>query len=399
MLHTDRTDWRAAQILEVRRWKKFGVLGPEVDLPPGHTAIPIGWANKTKRNGTKRARGVAMGFLLKSGVHYNQTFSPVIKPTSFRIFLALVAKYDLEVTGIDFSSAFLSADMDTEVYVTLPPGFHEGKGCDPYEPRSKKVRRMLKAVPGIPQGSRLFNKKAHTVITKTDFKALTMDRCLYKHPSSMTLICLHVDDGKIAWPKNKPQAYKKVLGTMQQHFEVNEVEENDFLGMQIHRDRANRRLYLSQRPALVKAIATAMGPDTATEPTPVVVNTKFTKEDTPDAKRPDNWVTKEEAAWYLRSVATMIYFYNHSRPDFGFGISKLCKFMQNPGKCHLKFLKRLFRYGKGTTGHASSSTSPPPDRRRESAGTTTPPMATTSIPSGPPWLTSISSASVHSAGV
>ena len=120
---------------------------------------------------------------------------------------------------------------------------------------------------------------------------------------------------------------------MQQHFEVNEVEENDFLGMQIHQDRANRRLYLSQRPALVKAIATAMGPDTATEPTPVVVNTKFTKEDTPDAKRPDNWVTKEEAAWYLRSVATMIYFYNHSRPDFGFGISKLCKFMQNPGKC------------------------------------------------------------------
>ena len=28
----------------------------------------------------------------------------------------------------------------TEVYVTLPLRFHEGEECDPYKPRSKKVR-------------------------------------------------------------------------------------------------------------------------------------------------------------------------------------------------------------------------------------------------------------------
>jgi hypothetical protein len=44
---------------------------------------------------------VAKGFTQKGGIDYNDTFSPVSKKDSFRIIMALVAHYDLELHQMD----------------------------------------------------------------------------------------------------------------------------------------------------------------------------------------------------------------------------------------------------------------------------------------------------------
>jgi hypothetical protein len=65
---------------------------------------PVGckWVYKTKRDSKGnverfKERLVAKGFTQKEGVDYNKIFSPVSKKDSFRIIMALVAYYDLEL--------------------------------------------------------------------------------------------------------------------------------------------------------------------------------------------------------------------------------------------------------------------------------------------------------------
>ena len=52
---------------------------------------------------------------------YHETFSPVAKLVTFRIFLTLAAVYDLKLGSMDVKTAFLNAPLQEEVWVKPPP--------------------------------------------------------------------------------------------------------------------------------------------------------------------------------------------------------------------------------------------------------------------------------------
>ena len=64
-----------------------------------------------------KARLVAKGFLQTEGIDYHDTFSPVFKKDSFRIIMALVAHFDLELYQMNVKSIFLNEDLEEEVYM------------------------------------------------------------------------------------------------------------------------------------------------------------------------------------------------------------------------------------------------------------------------------------------
>ena len=85
--------------------------------------------------------------LRKEKTDYNETFSPVSYKDSFRIIMALVAHYDLELHQMDVKTTFLNGDLEKNVYMAQPRGFVvEGKehmGC-----------RLKKSIYGLKQASR-----------------------------------------------------------------------------------------------------------------------------------------------------------------------------------------------------------------------------------------------------
>ena len=67
-----------------------------------------------------KARLVARGFTQEKGVDFNEVFSPIVKHTSIRILLALVAKYDWVLHQLDVKTAFLHGDLEETIYMHQP---------------------------------------------------------------------------------------------------------------------------------------------------------------------------------------------------------------------------------------------------------------------------------------
>ena len=76
------------------------------EIPKGAKTVGCKWVYKIKHDSEGnverfKARLVAKGFTQREGIDYNETFSPVSCKDSFRIIMALVAHYDLELHQMD----------------------------------------------------------------------------------------------------------------------------------------------------------------------------------------------------------------------------------------------------------------------------------------------------------
>jgi hypothetical protein len=117
-----------------------------VDLRPDHRAITLKCVFKVNKDEAgavfkHKARLVAQGFVQQEGVNFDDTFAPVARMDSVRLFLALAAQEGWCVHHMDVKSAFLNSDLK-EVYVHQTSGFvipgEEGK-----------VSRLRKALYGL----------------------------------------------------------------------------------------------------------------------------------------------------------------------------------------------------------------------------------------------------------
>ena len=70
-----------------------------------------------------KARLVAKGFDQEKGIDFNETFSPVIKPATLWLVLALAVQFNWFIHQLDISNAFLHGYLEEEVFMEQPKGF------------------------------------------------------------------------------------------------------------------------------------------------------------------------------------------------------------------------------------------------------------------------------------
>ena len=63
-----------------------------------------------------KTRLVAKGYAQTYGVDYSDTFSPIAKLISIRLFIYLVVSYDWDLHHLHIKNAFLHGDLQEEVY-------------------------------------------------------------------------------------------------------------------------------------------------------------------------------------------------------------------------------------------------------------------------------------------
>jgi len=92
-----------------------------VKLPASKTTLQNKWVYKLKEEdgGRKRykSRLVVKGFAQKKGIDFDEIFSLLMKMTSIRTILSLVAAEDLHLEQLDVKTTFLHGDLEEEIYM------------------------------------------------------------------------------------------------------------------------------------------------------------------------------------------------------------------------------------------------------------------------------------------
>ena len=300
-----------------------------------------------------KGRNVVRGFQQVQGVDYGETFAPVVKYSSVRALCAKVADEDLELDQMDVITAFLNGDIDEDIYIEVPDGVeitpedisHLGLG-DVDINELDLVCKLDKSMYGTKQAPRCWNKKIHAVLAdELSFVRSDGDPCLYvkQAEEGIMMIALYVDDLLIATKKKTQSTWIKSM--LNDRFKMKDLGEAKVcLGLEINRDREQRKLWLTQQSYMEK-ILERFGMS-ASKPAPTPMQEPKSPESRPEVISE----TDEDAdnVPYRQAIGSLMYLMIGSRPDIAYAVCKLSRFCERPKWKHWIAVKRVFRYVNGT---------------------------------------------------
>lgn len=302
-------------------------------LPPNRKAIGAKWVFKIKIDGTNgakryKARLVAKGFGQKEGIDFTETFSPVVRLNTIRILIALAVQNGMKIHQMDAITAFLQGDIDEELYMQQPIGFNDGSG---------KVCRLNKAIYGLRQAGRQWNKKLDAFLLRIGYKRSLSDPCVYvKHK---IIIAIYVDDFLIFY--SNLDDLNTIRNQLHGTFSMKDIGAAKYcLGITIH--QMNDCIELDQSHYISNVLKQFGMNECKAAKTPSELNEKLSKE---MFNEKNSLVGKVP---YQEAVGCLLYIANATRPDICHATSDVSRFNNAHSEPHWIAVKRILRYLCGT---------------------------------------------------
>ncbi|CAN6697291.1 unnamed protein product [Malus baccata var. baccata] len=226
--------------------------------------------------------------------------SPVVKPTTVRIVLALSAHFGWTLRQLDVKNAFLHGILQEEVYMTQPPGFVDLKHED------------------------------YSTFTDSSLFVKTVD-------TYVVILLLYVDD--IIITGSHAQAIIEVIQALTHEFDMKDLGPlHYFLGIQIVQNKDG--LFLSQDKYVTDLLTKSEMLLSKPCATPCLPYNRLLSNDGQPFNNPTMY----------RSLVGALQYLTFTRPDIAFAVHQVCQFMQRPMDSHFMAVKRILRYLKATRG-------------------------------------------------
>lgn len=318
------------------------------DLPVGAKPIDSRFVHTIKHdpsgggNDIYKTRLVAKGFTQRPGIDFVDTYSPVGHRQSFRQVMTISAHEDFEIEAIDITGAFLHGDLDHVVYMNLPPELAVGE----YE---GKVALLIHSLYGLKQAGLCWNAKLDTWLRDQGWKANKDDPCVYiRHDSTGAIelmLYIHVDDAAIAG-RNKAMIHDFIAQVNQRFPCRAQGELVYFLSMEIHRDRPNRRMWITQQQYTSRVLErfnlSECNPSVIPIPTSAHIDLRA-------ASDADHAAASHLP--YRMLTGSLQYLATMTRPDIAYAVNKMSSYNSKWSERHYELCKTILRYVAGTRSY------------------------------------------------
>ena len=332
-------EWIAAEQREIASIYAHDVWDL-VRRQPEMTVLGCRFVYKTKRKPDGeilkfKARLVAQGYRQTFGLDFFETFSATVRIDSVRIIIAIAAHHGWIIISIDIETFFLYGKIDATVYMEQPAGYEQLDA-------KKWVCRLKKSLYGTKQAPRCANKILVKALLEIGFKQLASDNEVFilRSAGDVFIMGIHVDD--FICTASSDSIKKGVITKLRRHFKIKvEDEPTVFLSMQIERNKAEGWLRLHQTAYIEQMLERFGMADCKPCPTPMAEGAKL--QDPKDVKP-----TADDAKIpYLNAIGSLIWL-RLTRPDVGFIVGVLCRYMANYSASQWLLVKRVLRYLQGT---------------------------------------------------
>ena len=96
----------------------------KISAVSGKNILPLTWVLKRKRYPDDRIRKYKARFSVRGykqvyGVDFDETYTPVVQWSMVRMLFTLALSLGFKTCQVDYSNAFVQADIDEEVYCDL----------------------------------------------------------------------------------------------------------------------------------------------------------------------------------------------------------------------------------------------------------------------------------------
>ncbi|GJT72101.1 retrovirus-related pol polyprotein from transposon TNT 1-94 [Tanacetum coccineum] len=250
--------------------------------------------------------------------------------TAVRIFVAYAAHKSFPIYQMDVKTTFLNGPLKEEVYVAQPYGF-----VDPGHP--EKVYHLRKALYGLKQAPRAWYNELSKFLISKGFTKGIIDPTLFKikYGQDILLVQIYVDD--IIFGSTNPKFSKRFEKLMHSRFEMSLMGEMKFfLGLQIH--QSPRGIFINQAKYTLEILKKHGMEKGQSIGTPMATKPKL------DADLSGEPVDQTD---YRSKIGSLMYL-TSSRPDIVQAVCYCARYQARPTEKHLKEVKRIFRYLRGT---------------------------------------------------
>jgi hypothetical protein len=356
----DKDEWKDAILSEI----KSLVINDTWDVvdKPVHAKV-VGCRtvlrNKYAADGTldrRKARVVAKGFTQRPGIDFHDTFAPVARLSSLRLLVALAAKYNLKISQLDVTSAYLNGKIDTEVFMEKPALLQEmlqriiNEEEDDHTLVKKarvmlrdlqgenKICRLRKALYGLRQAGRQWNYEIDKTMKRAGLVPTNADPCVYVDKNTRTFVLIYVDDILII--SGNQERERQIKDVLSEAFRIKDFGLAKYcLGIQIEQNE--NEICLSQAGYIREILKRYRMEDCKPVLTPLAVGSKLSELHSEDDNEDTNFPFRE-------LIGALMYVAVGTRPDVSHAVSVLSQFSNCYRKKHCTAAKRVLRYLKGT---------------------------------------------------
>jgi Reverse transcriptase (RNA-dependent DNA polymerase) len=190
----------------------------------GEQILDSMWVYKFDKHGRllkcKARLVVRGGQQAKAGREDTYVYAATLAARSFRTFMAIAARLDLELKQYDAVNAFVHAPLLNKVYMRMPQGYRQ----------YGRILRLNKAVYGLRQSPVLWQRLFTTTLLEIGFKPIPHERCCLTYDG--ILIFFYVDDIVLAYRKSQESKAQDLMNQLKRHYNISGGEDLQwFLGI------------------------------------------------------------------------------------------------------------------------------------------------------------------------